>query len=379
MGGRKVYKINENQLKLIVESQKSSPQLQTEAFDHTAQAFGKLLSWGFKQSINAFKYFAGIGVNVYHGKVFTTTGKYPVKKQNPLAPLSLYSPQLTGMPKNYQNLFTTIYNGLPNISNNQTQPTQGTQTQQQNNNTDQQTQGQGTETTQGTQQTASHPKNLNDVINNLKFDNTNAISYPLKFKFQNLKREAKENSELMMVTWNLVFNVTCSGNITNDNQMNWELVEFSSHGPDIEAFLSQSKNNKDPLDRLFKTINYSKNNTNELSLIFSNQGQSQKFANSMTKQIQSHMKILIGQLNAKMGVRDAIHVPQITVTVINTLVGDVNIQPQNQNNISPETIQDDLNEVLRQIQLYKGKNPEYTNKLNAIANQLGLKLHQLNK
>lgn len=350
MRKKKVYKINENQLKLIVGKQKQSPQLQTEVLDRTAEGFGKLLSWGFKQSINAFKFFNGIGVNVFSGDRFTPNGKFPVKKYNPLAPLSLYNAKLTDLPKNYQNLFKTISTGIPSTDNNDD---------------------------------ADDEYNVDSLVNDeFRFDTVKNITYPVKFEFQNLKREAKENSDLMMTTWALIFNVTSKGIATSYSSMDWELVGFSSQGASITRFLSAMMNKENTTNDVLRTLSkYDEDfiGANRLSLIFSSVSESEKFNKVMKKQIEVHMKTIIEQLNAKMGVKNAIKTPEIVVKVNPTLIGDAKIQPQNKPTLSLEEIENDMSEILEQIQKYKNQKTyqEYIKKLIYIYNKLKLQREQI--
>lgn len=347
MSQKKVYKINENQLKLIVGSQKTnSPQLQTEMLDATAAAFTKLISWGFKQSIAGFKYMTGVGVNIFYGDRYTPTGKYPVKKTNWLLPLGLYKPTLVGMPQNYQNLFKTLYTGMQSIDSTGNQ------------------QGEVGDTNNET-------LNLDTLSTNLKFDDVQGIVYNIKFQFTNLKKEAKENAELMMTTWALVFNVDCQGKVTDNNTMKWTLVGFSSQGPSISQFLSAAAKGKGDnegegfLKALSKIAGASTNaSTNQLSLIFSNTSQAQKFAKAMTQQINNHMKVIIGQTNANMGQKNTIKQPQVTVTVDPKLIGDSKIQ-ETQTTKPLEEIENDLREIARQIDLYKDQE-QYKNHINQL-------------
>lgn len=368
MSQKKVYKINENQLKLIVGSQKTnSPQLQTEMLDATAAAFTKLLSWGFKQSISAFKYLTGIGVNVFSGDRYTPTGKVPVKKSNWLLPLGLYNPKLIGKPKNYQNLFTTLYQGIQTID-------KGNDSQDLN-----QTDDAGS--------TDNNTMNLDDVSTNLKFDSVDGIVYNIKFQFTNLKKEAKENAELMMTTWALIFNVVCQGKVTDTNTMLWSLVGFSSQVPNFMQMLSMaSKNNGNPndkdeqgLDKFFKKIsNYGDSSANDFSLIFSNTGQSQKFEQVMKQQIDANMKVMIGELNAKMGLQNVIKQPQITVKVHSNLIGDIKIQETQ--SIKPlDELENDLQEIARQIAFYKDQEQyqDYVAQLKSIFTRLMLNREQI--
>jgi len=375
MSNRQVYKISEKQFKLIVEIQKRSPQLQTEILDRTAGAFTKLLSFGFKQSMNAIRYLAGIGVNVFYGDRYTPTGKFPVKKSNPLAPLSLYQPELAGLPQNYQKLFTTIYTGFNAID-----------VAKNNQRVNQNDYGGGI-TNQGKHGGGmnfnyQNIKKLDEIVDNLKFDDVKDIVYQIKFKFQNLKKEAKENAELMMTTWSLIFNVNSEGNVSNNNTMQWELVGFNSQGPSIGRFLSMAtkkENNNNEDDRLLRALSqYASAPTNQLSLIFSNQGQAGKFAKVMKTQIDTHMKIMIGQLNAQMGSKDVIKQPTVSVIVNPILIGDSKIQPQNQKG-NMNDIENDMNEILRQIKIYQDQDQyqDYINKLKYILNKLAIQRKQL--
>ena len=361
MGKTKIYKFNQNQLKLIVESQKSSPQLQTEILDRTADNFGKILTWGFKQSINAFKYLSGIGVNVFYGNRYTPTGKFPLKKRNPLAPLSLYKPQLAGLPQNYQNIFKTFYNEI------------GTNKNQNNTTTNNQ---------QTTDQSNPGETSIDAVINELKFDNVNGVTYQIKFQFQNLKKEAKENAELMMTTWGLIFNVKCEGNATENNTMTWELVGFSSQGPSVSRFLSMASGKQGDKEGnvLVKALSqYAGASSNQLSLIFTNKNEASRFAKGMKKQIDDHMKVMIGQVNSDMGVKNTIKVPMVSVIVSPLLIGDSNLQPENQKAKPINEIENDINEIMRQIELYKDQDQykKYVEQLNYILKRLVLQRKQV--
>jgi hypothetical protein len=339
MAQPKVYKFNENQLKLIVESQKSSPQLQTEILDQTANAvgniIGKVLSFGFKQSVNAFKFFNGIGVNVYQGTLFTKEGKVDIKKHNPLAPLSLYNPTLVSLPQGYQNLFTTISNGL-NVNAQQ---------------------------------------NQEEILQNMTFDDVPKVVYRIKFQFQNLKKDAKENSALMMTTWSLVFKVDCNGKATEQSTMNFTLDRFTSEGVSLERVISQmmgSQTNPNAMN----TISGNLGAIDELSLIFTKQDQAQKFEKVMKKQIDDHMKIMIAQLNKQMGVTNAIKTPQVTVKVNPNLIGD---SKQDLSNMNVDDIQNDIDECLRQIQLYQNdaNHEAYVASLRIMVNRLLVLKQQL--
>ncbi len=344
----KVYKFNEKQLKLIVESQKSKPELQLEILDQTANAFGKFLTWGFKQSVNAFKYLTGIGVNVYIGDKFTRTGKFPVKKQNPLAPLSLYNSELSALPKGYENLFKTIYNGAQAGQDIENQNTENNDVFQ-------------------------------NIVNNLKFDSFDGITYPIKFQFQNLQRDAKENATLMMTTWGLKFNVASSGKATEQNNMIFNLVAFSSQGASMDRFLAMASKTEKNNDLLKMISRFGSANADNMSLIFSDAGQAQKFEKVMKKQIDDHMKVLIGHLNSDMGVKNTIKAPTITVKVANTLIGDVKLQPENQPARPVDEIDNDIKELNRQIQLYQNQEnyKDYVTQLNTALNKLVLKKQEI--
>jgi len=350
MTKQKIYRINENQLKVIVESQKSSPQLQTEVLDSLASGFGKLLTFTFKQSVNAFKYFSGIGVNVFIGNKYTSTGKVKLKKNNPLSPLSLYNAKLTSLPQGYEKLFTTISTGIKGVSESQPKD--------------------------------AKPVSYESILKNLKFDNTNGITYPIKFEFQNLDKKAKENSVIMMTTWGLIFNVVCAGQASEPSTMTFNLVSFQSQGPSFDLFLKQLAQSEKKDQELIKSL--SKFNTtgrDTFSLIFSNASQSRKFETVMAKQIQDHMKVLIGHLNSDMGVKKAIQVPTIKVTVANTLIGDVKLQAENQKAPPVDEIDDDIEEIQRQIKLYQDQDQyrSYIQDLNTILNKLALKRKEISK
>ena len=340
MDERKIYKVNERQLKVIVESQKSSPQLQTEVLDSLGGMFLGLLTSTFKRTSQAFKYFAGIGVNVYYDDRFTSSGKFPIKKNNPLAPLSIYKSELSGLPQNYQNLFKTIYGDMDKVQQNK------------------------------------------NIIDQLKFDSVNGIVYPIKFQFQNLKKEAKENSSLMMTTWSLVFNVVSSGRAIDNNEMKFELVKFISQGPAISQFLSQASKNKNDQDILNVISQYASAQMSSNELIFNSQSEANRFKQAMKNQIDEHMKVIIGLVNAKMGVNQVIKIPTVTVDVSPNLVGDSNIQPQNKKpNITIQQLDTDINEIQRQINLYTGQDQykDYIKDLQFMLNKLSLMKVQLQK
>lgn len=154
MKNQKVYKITESQLKVIVESQQGSPQLQTEIFDRSAEILGKGLKNLFTNSVKLFKYVQGIKVEIHNtNKGKSTPFKY--KKKNPLAPLGL-GDATTSTPK--------INGVIPNVSG------------------------------------------IDDEL----FSNGTMI-YPVKFKFLNLA-ENKQNQPLQYATWNIEVSVEVDGN-----------------------------------------------------------------------------------------------------------------------------------------------------------------------
>lgn len=363
MKKQNIYKIDERQFNLIVEQQKKQdPQLQTEAFEALADAFGKLLTSTFKGTVNVFKYFTGIRVNVFRGGQFSKSGKVPVKKNNILAPLSLYKPELQGLPKNFEKLFVSLNGGINNIS-------------------------QEIDTPEEEKQADSIVEN---TMSNLVFDDVkqeNPITYPIKFEFQNINKEHKVNQAIMMTTWNLAFTVTSDKkDVTEQSTLTFNLFAFSSQGPSIERMLSSLGKNKEDQD-LFKFMNISSriaqgSSPNEFSLIFSDQGQASKFARVMEKQIKSHMKILVEQLNYSFGVRNIIKVPNIVVKVENFLIGDVQLQTSAQPmQITAEEIDNDINEINRQINLYKNNNQykDYIQQLNYIKTKLELRKKMIKK
>ena len=350
MNRPKIYKFNKNQMKLIVESQKSSPQLQTEILDQTADAFGKFLTFGFRQSANIFKYFTGIGVNVFFGTQFTPTGKVPIKKNNPLAPLSLYKPTLTELPTGYEKLFETVAGGIKTID---ATKEQGQDNQDKDTNKEEES---------------------NQTLKQLKFDDVDQILYRIKFEFQNLQKNAKENQSIMATTWGLIFKAKCSGNITETNQITFTLVGFTSQGPSAEQYLS-ALTDKDK-NAILKMVGTSGKG---FSLIFSDQSQAAKFAKVMKTQIDKHMKVIIGNLNADMGV-NVIKVPTVDIVINPTLIGDSKIQPQNQP-VDPNQLAEDIKTITEKIKEYQNNtdtnSQTFLKQLRIVLNRLVLKQEEL--
>lgn len=363
MNKKNIYKINERQFKLIVEQQKKQePQLQTEAFEALADAFGKLLTTTFKGTVNAFKYFSGIRVNVFRGGQFSKSGKVPVKKNNPLAPLSLYKPQLQGLPKNFEKLFVTLKGGIDEISQEIDTPEEEKQA----------------------------PGIIENTMSNLIFNDVkqeDPITYPIKFEFQNINKEHKVNQAIMMTTWNLAFGVTSDKkDVTEQSTLTFNLFSFSSQGPSIERMLDSLGKNKEDQD-LLKFMNMrsriaQSSSPNEFSLIFSDEGQASRFSRVMEKQIKDHMKILIEQLNYGFGVKNMIKVPNIVVRVENHLIGDVQLQTSAQPiEVTAEEIDNDINEINRQINLYKNNKQyeKYIQQLNFLKTKLELRKKTIKK
>ena len=305
--GQKIYKFNQKQLGLIIENQKKDKQLQLEMFDATGNAFGKLLTFAFKQSVSAFKYLSGIGVNVYSGEGFSPDGRIKVKKNNPLAPLSLYNPTLAGLPKNYQNIFKTIYQGLLTISDEDVKSI--------NNNDEQDV---------DVEKQLENQLDKYLVFNSLDKDGQEII-YNIKFEFSNLDKTNKLNSTIMMSTWSLKFKVTANDeNVSKTNtNLKFELTSFSSSPPSLAAimdkFAKEVKNN--PKANFEKEFEKYQQSTNEVSLIFSDQSQANKFSNVMKNQIDSQMKTIISQLNTKLKSKNLIKQPTITVDISENLTG----------------------------------------------------------
>jgi hypothetical protein len=223
-------------------------------------------------------------------------------------------------------------------------------------------------------------------LDNLEFNDTQII-YPIKFQFQNLKRDAKENAALMMTTWSLIFDVTSTGNVTGNNSMVFNLIAFKSQGLSFaRAFTQANKKDKEDDDwgnfmkSFSKIAGASEGDINELSLIFSSQSEAAKFKRAMTKQIDDGMKVLIAQFNNKFDVKNVIKQPTITVTINNGLIGDSNIQTQNKSINNGNDIESDMKEIIKQIEKYKDQDQyqDYVKQLKYIYNKLSFQIKQQN-
>ena len=353
MKSKKVYKINEHQLKLITDNQKTTPQLQTEIFDSLANSFGKLLTWGFKQSVSAFKFLSGIGVNVYYktGDTFNPRGAVPIKKNNPLAPLSLYNPNLSALPENWQNLFVGLNKAIKTL------PPKG-------------------------QEQDQSKEQIQTMLSQVKFDDINddkPIVYKIKFQFQNLKKEAKENSELMMITWHLKFEAKSNGKITENSSITFNLIEFSSEGINFGNIFGKEGGG---FNQQFMK-NVSQVSGKDFRLVFSNSREGNKFISTIQKQITDSLDKFIGQANADIGEKDLIKNPTIKVTIDPKLNPGQTPNVPNQTNQGQTDVADldtDIAEITRQIEAYKDQDQykAYSDQLDQLRKKLILKKEQVN-
>jgi hypothetical protein len=364
MPKQKVYKITDKQMKLIVENQKKgSPQLivtkksndkqlQTEILDSLGNLFTKILTGAFKVSVNAIKYLMGVGVNVYYGEQYSKGGKYPVVKNNPLAPLSITKATLTGLPENYQNIFTKIYEGILGISKSKEELKKTTENEPVNTN-------QPNDVLSGLE---------SSVEENMVFNDTKGIKYPIKFEFSNLSKNDKKNATVMMSTWNLVFDVDASGKASETSTLTFNLVGFPASGPSLSRLIAAGKEKKEKESEFLSKalMKFESEAGNNISLIFSSSGQAEKFQNAMKKQIDTHMKVMISEVNTKIGTKNLIKIPNVSVVVDKRLIGS---DPDK--GVNPKTKLDQTNNDLKEMitliekyQQYVNLNPKDTNAKN---------------
>lgn len=349
--------IVENQKKgspqLIVDKpNKDDKQLQTEILDSLAGLFGKLLTATFKGTINLIKYLVGVGVNVYYGEQYAKGKKYPVTKNNPLAPLSILKATLTGLPENYQNIFKSIYSGISG---------KGEAEDELKKDTGDTVPGEGAGSV-----TDMVTKLDKSVEESLVFDSVEGIKYPIKFEFSNLKTNDKKNATVMMSTWNLIFNVESDGKKASEGStLTFNLVGFPASGPSLARLFAAGKSGKEK-ETEFLTKALQKFETevgNTISLIFSNTGQSVKFGGAMKKQISTHMKVMIAEVNKKLGTTNLIKVPTVIVNVDPGLIGtdlEKGVNPQDKKNQVDIDIQT-LSNMIKDYQKYVALNPKDTN------------------
>jgi hypothetical protein len=162
----------------------------------------------------------------------------------------------------------------------------------------------------------------------------------------------------MSVTWLLAFKVTSDKKSLADNStLNIELTDFTSQGASIEQILSQiDKNEKTNTGQvLTKALKkYGSAPTNELSIIFTDDGQATSFGNVVKKQIQDHVKVIIAQINTKLNVKDLFKIPNINVKVNSKLIGnstESNSEVQQEKN-NLEVINNDISQIEDFIKKY---------------------------
>lgn len=286
----KVYKITDKQLNVIVESQKNSPQLQTELFDRSGDILGKMLSNMFKNSVKLFKYLSGIKVEIHKND----SGKgVPIKykKKNPLAPLGLGESKLS-TPK--------ISGILPDESG------------------------------------------FDDGVFSDGF-----LVFPVKFKFLNLA-ESQENQNLQYATWNIEVKVTVNG-----DTLELELERFISGAPRrVQVSRTRGGNQQTQSDREYLEdvpMDYS-----ALSVIFIGDNQAKKFMDVIQKTvIEDILTPFVTRYNRNVGQDGRIEIPKVRVKVNPEFITTEISKQTNLSDNEIQDIKDAMNALKQQRDRYQ--------------------------
>jgi len=330
MNNNRVYKITDKQFNLIVENQKSSPQLQTEMFDAAADGLFKLIKFGFKNGVKLFKYMQGIKVEIDIKNAAGST-LFSYRKKNPLAPLGLSDPQIKRSPE-----------GLETIL----------------------------------------PKNtiLSSDKDNIAFT-SGIITYPVKFKFLNLA-EKKENQELQYVTWKIMIEVKV---FDQGERIILKLIDFSSSDISINSFVKAiendlTNNNNSKLKErnveaaLLKQMTKIRGGSDDFVIKFLGRDQANRFMQVVEKQfIISVIRPFIQKYNNDRKVGDPeLVIPKIEVDVNPKLItGEVKKiinTSDNSSEISTDEIIKAIQEIRDQYNKYENieGSEEYLKELNSI-------------